>query len=246
MVGYGPRPAAIATLTPALWLDDQGADAGTWSDISGFGCHAVQPTAGAQPAIVASAINGRQARRFNGSSSFMRLPVGALDYERTDSWTMLAVFKHLADEMGYIFAKTENAGNNVGYGLLLTSTGDAPTADALGIQIQNTSGDRAWRNFRWGNYQQWCMVSAVYDGTSATTGMTILRDTRVAAAGYYNYGTSISSTCRNAVQATIGSRADGGLLINMDLAEFLIFPYALTVVQRRQAERALSLKYNIR
>ena len=56
------------TLSPALWLRDDGSTAGVWEDRSGNGRNATGAT---PPTIVTGALNGRQVRRFNGSNQYL-------------------------------------------------------------------------------------------------------------------------------------------------------------------------------
>ncbi len=74
--------------SPALWLSDIGKDPAQWDDMSGNGRHAVQATAGNQPSIQTNILNGRQVRRFDGSTDGM---TGTMTLEQP--FTVVTVYK---------------------------------------------------------------------------------------------------------------------------------------------------------
>jgi hypothetical protein len=84
------------SLSPALWLSDTGSDPAIWPDISGNGRNATQGTVDYQPAIIAGGLNGRQVRRFNGSTSFMQHTAPT-----DDTTTIIAVYKLLSLQNGW-------------------------------------------------------------------------------------------------------------------------------------------------
>jgi hypothetical protein len=91
-------------LSPRLWLDDSTAvtdvsgSASQWNDKSANGWNMAQSTAANRPTIIASAINGRRALEFDGTSDFMATTAaGARAIYRNVSagWAFL-VFKRAA------------------------------------------------------------------------------------------------------------------------------------------------------
>jgi hypothetical protein len=55
-----------ARTTTALWLSDTGSDTSVWPDLSGNARNVTQSVSANRPSIVASVLNGRQVRRFDG------------------------------------------------------------------------------------------------------------------------------------------------------------------------------------
>jgi hypothetical protein len=229
------------SLSPALWLSDTGSDVSIWSDISGNNRHATQATAGSQPAIITSALNGRQVRRFDGIDDLMGLTTGLDMLRNVSGVTVIAAYKWITSPTAYKSVFGVSTGDAlrtrtvIGGGLAsqkltpggrrldadgfqsITSTNNAPTTYFVHSVILDYANSDAFQ-----------YANNVIDGQSTsfqTSGNTSNTDSLV-----INIGSDLNSAAYCA---------------NIDIAEILVFPTALSDAERQNVELYLGGKYGI-
>lgn len=226
------------SLSPALWLSDTGSNLAQWEDLSGNGRHAVQATPANRPSIVSGALNGRQVRRFNGSSQFLSLSDRAI-LKNLPGATLFAVVKSVVQTPGeraifsYMTSTTASlfyaaqSGSQLSYG---------------GRRVAGTSGDFSFfgtfeanapkiiaTQQRWSVGQKEAWMSAGQNDT----------DLAFQTAGN-------SENANSAFDPTIGKIADAASqFFNGDIAEILVFPTALSTADRQAVENYLNAKWAI-
>lgn len=222
---------------PALWLKDTGNAAGTWPDSSTYGRDATQGTAGSQPQIVQNALNGKQVRRFNGTSSFMSCG-DVLDL-LSNSITIFSVFKI-------------SAYSPAGSGIIAKSRQQATTG--------------RYAIFRSGNNLQLFRGApdAIAAATYPLKGFSVVCGRIDRANGTLNLfdnGSLIAQNSFTPDSATSYDTADPfligcyptpagnvpatGFYLNGDIAEIIVYPTALSEFQRQRVEAYLNQKYAI-
>lgn len=128
----GSAPAAPVTAGLELWLR---ADAGvvadeaglTWQDQSGRGNHAAQLEVEARPELVADAVNGRPAFRFDGQDDYLEIPNNPTLQPGGDSWTVFFTGQRLPGSQGdfpqVIGSRPWVAGLDAGWSVSLSAAG---------------------------------------------------------------------------------------------------------------------------
>jgi hypothetical protein len=125
------RPDPEPTLGLALLLRaDQGVTldgdgrVSAWQDQSGLGRHGAQTEPAARPLLVAAAVNGRPALRFDGRGRFLKL---AGQVVTSQQFTVIAVVNDRAPGSGHreIFSNWNGAAGNAGDSLFLGLTGNS-------------------------------------------------------------------------------------------------------------------------
>jgi len=206
------------SLSPALWLSDTGSDPATWPDLSGNGRNATAG-AGQQPLIVANAINGRQARRFDGIN----------DYFQSAS--------ALATTTGTIFAVSQFT-DMVVVDRAIFQVGTNATKASVGLSIHN---NRARKSFIFG--------STDIVGTATTNATSMCCVFNSSGNTYYQEGTLVGSVSVTGISCgagfTVGSLRDGSFttFYKGDIAEVLVFPTALSTTNRQAVEAYLRTKW---
>lgn len=207
------------TLGPALWLDDTGSDASVWIDKSGNGRHATQGNTSAQPQIVSSVLNGRQVRRFDGSNQFLKTGVLSTTIQQPVLW--FVVFKALSIIQRRIFDVETISG----------TTGPRNTILLDGVASHLYAGQVLTTSF---SSTSWGITEAIFDGLSSSW-----RHNGVALAT----GNAGTEGCSSIVIGTF--RLLNSQFFQGDIAEIIIYPYALTSYERQLVEGYLSYKYAI-
>ena len=228
LAGFNPL-----SLSPALWLSDTGSDPSVWTDISGNGRNAVQATGANQPSIVTGVLNGRQVRRFNGTSSFL-----------SSAWTSIA----MPNTSTFVVFKWDGGGGgSEGRRFLLESTSVsadvfrpslAILAGASPQKVRSTFGETA-------------------DSVFADSANTISSSpTIVSSIGSNGTSIFINGSAGQSVAGGLGIKNITGINIGTyrsndnrwysgDIAEILVFPTALSATNRQRVERYLAGKYAI-
>jgi hypothetical protein len=207
------------SLSPALWLSDTGSNAGQWDDLSGNGRHATQATAANQPAIVTGALNGRQVRRFDGINDFLKTGAFSQNIPQPNDWFI--AFKSNNNSNGRVF-DVETIGG---------ATGPRNTMWLNGSNSHIFAGTILTGNF---TNTSWNISNARFNGSNSewrVNGLVLTNG---------NAGTEASSSL------VIGSfRTAAASFFNGDIAEILVFPTALSILDRRRVEVYLSQKWGI-
>jgi hypothetical protein len=223
---FFPWSFSPLSLSPALWLSDTGSDPAIWPDISGNGRNATQGTAGNQPAIISGGLNGRQVRRFNGSTS--RLEIGQF---LSGAATAFYVCKRVTDPAvsvgttGPVLGDWGTAAGSFGNHFPWT---DGVIYDHFGTAARKTCGNPTV------SLTSWRLISQ----------LTAASDWR-----FYIDGSLFFSTDANNVAWRAGPKI--GVSYNYsyyyygDIAEILIFPTALSPADRLAVERYLGAKWGI-
>jgi hypothetical protein len=226
-------------LTPALWLSDTGSNAAQWDDLSGNGRHATQAVGAAQPSIVTGAINGRQVRRFDGTDDAMSITTGMGMLRNVNGATCIAVYRWITnptDPRVLISASTNSATSlryAVGAGSVsrkLRVLGRRLDSDSL--QILSGSTDNPTGYFVHASIADYANSDASIFLNGQQDGITT---------SFQTNGNTSDTDSASIMLATTAS----GVFSNIDIAEIIIFPTALSTADRQAVERYLSSKYAI-
>jgi hypothetical protein len=207
------------SLSPALWLSDTGSDLARWEDLSGNGRHAVQSTPASRPSIVSAALNGRQVRRFNGTSQFLR--TGALSATLSQPVDWFVVFKATNTINRRVFDVETISGATGPRNTMLLNGGASHifAGNLLTTSYSSTS---------WGiNHARFNGSNAFWtrNGASLVTG---------------NAGSEgCSSVVIGAFRTLVSDFFQG------DIAEILVFQSALSTADRQAVETYLNAKWAI-
>ena len=228
------------SLSPALWLSDTGSDPSVWPDLSGNGRNATQATSTQRPAIVTGAQNGRQVRRFDGTDDFLRLTTGLGMLRNVPGATVIAVYKWITNPVinKSVFFASVNAnadlarmylGGGVASRKLLTG---GRRLDSDSFARCDSSADNTNSFFvhsgvvDYANSDLFQYVNGTLDGVNTafqTSGNTSNTDSSLITVG--TAGTVLSNCA------------------NVDIAEILVFPTALSTTNRQAVEAYLSNKW---
>jgi hypothetical protein len=234
------------SLSPALWLSDTGSDHAVWEDLSGNGRNFTQSTVANQPSIITNAVNGRQVRRFNGSSSFFYNTNAGIN-ARGD-FTIFAAHRYNS------VAPSGNGWEGIVY-TGLNGTQSTTASGQIHLQRENLTS-------RMGVHNSGVLPNGIFVDTIATGGILVPRVSMISRLGgtnglngtisvrtngSSNTGTqswTTNSTASSSVQ--IGGRQQTSVpYLNGDVYEVLIFPYALTLTQSLEVEKYLMKKWGI-
>jgi len=238
LAGFNPR-----SLSPALWLSDTGSDPSVWTDISGNGRNAVQATGANQPSIVTNALNGRQVRRFDGVDDLMGLTTGLGMLRNVTGATVILAYKWITNPIinkGVFFASV--GGNSTlgrvafGAGVLsrkLYSGGRRLDGDSFASCTSSADNPTTYfvhsGVYDYTNSDVFQYVNGVLDGQNTT----------------FQTNGNTSDTNSATINLGVGNPADPTSCANIDLAEILVFPTALSDANRQRVERYLASKYAI-
>ena len=225
------------SLSPALWLNDIGSDPSVWTDMSGNGRDATGANA---PSIVTNALNGRQVRRFDGVDDFLSLTTGLGMFRNVSGGTVIAAYKWITNPTVFspIFiasVSTSSLTSRISIGGGITSrklfTGGR-RLDANTFASATSAADNSTAYFvhsgilNYANSDAFQYVNGVLDGTNTS------------------FQTDGNTENTDSILIAVGG--NGALnFSNIDLAEILVFPTALSTVNRQKVERYLSGKYAI-
>jgi autotransporter-associated beta strand protein len=226
-----------------LWLRAEGESytegqaAGTWTDLSGFGNHAVAPAPGNRPVFRANRINGKPAFQFTRSSAHeFRLPVAT--FNGMDSLNNLSLF---------MVAKWTGSGG-VPSGLfgawnIVNSTPNTH------FEINNSGGGLRFRVAEMDSINAAGALAAnewaVLTGTMAGSGDTPL-------ARLFKNGTEIGSRLQSPGDALIADKdvmaigsSNAGRNLNGDIAEVLMYDRDLDAGERAFLDAHLGTRYDL-
>lgn len=224
-------------LSPKQWLSDVGSNAAQWADLSGNGNHLDQGTGSLQPGIFSGVLNGRQVRRFDGVDDYLFRSAAFL--QSLASMTIVTVFKNSGTSGGSLgVVCSAGAVSAFANDILMATTGI--TNDNLLFQSNN--GVDGGPNLAMA-INQWTILSCVFNQPARNP------------LAIYNasLGTTVSaaSPAPATTSAALGNFEVGRYsaapanFLNGDIAELLVFDYALSDEQRESIERGLALKYNL-
>lgn len=238
LAGFNPL-----SLSPALWLNDTGSDPSVWTDMSGNGRDASQATVGHRPAIVTGALNGRQVRRFDGVNDFMGLTTGLGMLRNVPGATVIAAYKWIANP-------------TVNKAIFFASRGGDSTlarvSIAAGVVSRKLySGGRrldpdsfAGCTASTDNPTEYFIHSGVLDYTNSDLFQYINGALDGQNTAFLTDGNT-SDTDSAAINLGIASSTAPITCANIDIAEILVFPTALSTANRQRVERYLGGKYAI-
>ena len=214
------------SLSPALWLSDTGSDPSVWEDLSGNGKNVTQATPANQPAIVASGMNGRQVRRFNGTNGRL---------SNTTAFLLPSAGSHSI----FIVASVIPNGitNTNGIQTILDTNHNV----SEGTQIQ-TRPDLGANRISFFNITNASFVPSVPQLFSAV--LTQSTSTLLAVNGVTYTGGAFTHINKQGIY--IGHWANGPARhFAQDIAEILVFPTALSTSDRKAVENYLAKKWGI-
>jgi hypothetical protein len=249
----GIRPSLISasrrrvfdplSLSPALWLSDTGSSAGTWPDISGNGRDATQATPANQPAIITNALNGRQARRFDGTDDFLTIAYRSI-FRDVSGATIIAVCKptSLGSSERAIFTNTVGTSLGARANLAVDNPAQPGGWQYGGRRLDADSGDFNQSASDY-NGSSFYVATAQYRYADAEKQLWINGGSEHIDTSFQTAGNA--SNTDSSADTHIGSTATPAGFFQGDIAEILIFPTALSTADRQRVESYLSQKYNI-
>jgi len=237
-----PTPGPFPTSGLKLWLE---ADAGVtlngstvsqWADQSGSGTNASQGTSASQPILVANALNGKPAVRFDGSNDYMtfNLPINGLT-----GMTVFLVSSNRANQT----AGSSQAEYAAIFWNETTSWGT--------VYLSPFQSQVAWRfgTTQVYNRQIYTRPSSVGSGYTRTT---MKHDGPAGTDTLYVNGVQVQSATGK-LSALTGHQDTGNLgrgynnntYFNGDIVEVLVYNRALSDSERQSVEQYLDGKYNL-
>ena len=218
----------------ALWLK---ADAGVsgspvsqWSDQSVNARNATQATGGSQPALVATAINGLPAVRFDGVNDFLtyNLPVNSLA-----GMTMVLVAANTANPVGV--PGPQNAAlfwnETDPWGAVYLS----PFQDEVNFRFGTTQVSNNLVYLRPVSVSSFTLTTAIKDGTTETLYVNGIQR--------LSQGGKLAAVAGAEDTGNLGRGYDDNTYFAGDIAEVLVYDRALTAAERRNLEAYLDSKY---
>lgn len=202
----------------------------TWSDSSGLGANATQPTAVNKPklSLYTGGRNGLNTVRFDGSNDFLIPPISSTG----GSYTMVcALNQTTAGTSRYIFDSRSAVG---GAGRLTMIAGDS--TNAFHGYIYYTSSAQSFISGI--NTTGWIILSVVLDGRQSRG--SIYRNLAFLGSGSYVAQPVVST------YATLGTTYGGSsFAIAADMGEFIFFDAALNVTELQGIVTYLNVKWGI-
>lgn len=201
-----------------------------WTDMSGSGNDAVQPTGANQPALVPNGQNALPSLSFNGSSQYLKLPP-FFSYFNAGA-TIMAVTKP----------------TTLTTGATMLDAGNGAASDNISLVEQNTSGTLRLHVYSGA-------TDSTLDAPSAlTAGQYMLQEMTHNGSGtatIFQNGTQLASgTVNNITSVTrassfIGQASAGGSFFPGNFAEVLLWNRPLTTSERLAAESYLLQRYQL-
>ncbi|WP_165920183.1 LamG-like jellyroll fold domain-containing protein [Chthoniobacter flavus] len=201
-----------------------------WSDVSGNGNDAVQTIGAAYPTAVTGALNGQPVVRFDGTSSYLKIPTSLTDFT--------------AGVTAFVVAKPTSAANYARF----FDFGVGQASSNILLCRNGTSNDLLFDTFTGGGASvqlagPGVLTTGVFQLLAASQGTT--------SAAVYKNGVKVGSAAAPALQAIaratnyIGKSNWGATdpLYAGDMAEILIYNRALSDAERQQVEAYLNQKY---
>lgn len=199
--------------------------------MSGNGRNAVQATGANQPDIVTGSLNGRQVRRFNGTTDFMQVAhASALNIQLGGS-----VFYVIKKSAGF---RVMQKGNGLGNTTLDWFCDESTNLSAAGCFTTSYTANENIPIIHAGIYGS--RIAHWKNGVKQTP-INVTNGTIVSGELLPNL-----AGVSNSDPLEIGRRNSGTTgIMTGDIAEILVFPTALSDVNRQKVERYLSGKYAI-
>lgn len=222
-----------------LWLRAEGESytegqaAGTWTDLSGFGNHAVAPAAGNRPVFRANRINGKPAFQFTRTSAQeFRLPVASFNgMDSLNDMSLFMVAKWTGSGVPSGLFGAWNIVNSTPNSHFEINTGGSVrlrVGEMDSVTVAGTLAANEW---------------AVMTGTMAGSGDTPL-------ARLFKNGTEIGSKVQSPGDALIAAKdvmaigaSNAGRNLNGDIAEVLMYDRDLTAPERAFLDGHLGTRY---
>jgi hypothetical protein len=231
------------SLAPALWLSDTGSNAAQWDDISGNGRHATQATGASQPAVVTNALNGKQVRRFDGINDFMSLATGLNIARNVAGVTIFGAWKYITLPNSGDFRVSFTISNGIANGASRAAVGTnlgttklfaaGRRLDANALQRVDSTANASTAPF---------IHSAVFDYANSDLYQYVNGSLDGSTTSFQSDGNTSDT---DSVSVRVGSHTGTGNFTNIDMAEIIVFPRALSTTERQAVERYLSNKYAI-
>lgn len=223
-IGYkAPNHASLLANLAGWWDASQetayadGAAVSSITDKSGNARHAVQAVSANQPVFKTSILNGRPVYRFT-TNDFCKTPTFTINQPYT----------------AFLVAKATSATPGAyRYAIGATQAADPTKLAHIGINSSNNFFVGANTETSMGAADvNWNLFSFIGNGASGLWAKNGVRTTA-------NLGTSVWEAI------TIGSRGDGLIYWEGDIAEVIVYNYAMSDADRRAVENGLAQKYNI-
>jgi len=221
---------------------------GTWSDQSGNGYDATQPTSAKRPIYKTGILNGKPVVRFDGVDDQLDFLGAALD-----------IFKNVGSgNLIVVCSDTNNTGGRVSHDPVAFVTGDGSTFARISIETRTSSTSIFWHRARRVDGDPGVSATFAYsngfhvliaeakpetnfaqlyvDGTAGTS--------TTYAGGAGNFSNTSSAGVSGASGASVGcSGGGGGNFFPGDIAEVLVFQPALSAADRNAIYNYLAIKY---
>jgi phage tail tube protein FII len=198
-----------------------------WSDQSAYGNHATQATAGNRPTLIANALNGMPAARFNGSSAFLDLPHFLSGLTSAE---LFVVVKGSATSGSVLFSYMGSSGQT--------------TYPSGANQISDGFGSNSTRTFSTGGTD--IALPRLYNVSAAANAWSASLDGNVV----YTSGTNTVNFANAILPPLIGAARGGAYYaksnwFNGDVAEIIIYDHALSLSDRQTVAGYLTHKYSL-
>lgn len=200
----------------------------TWTDSSGNGNNATQPTGTNQPLFKTAIINGEAVVRFDGSDNWMQAPI----VHTGANLTVFIVAKRISETGGIpgnVVFVTVNPANN-----------DYNNTDFFVLYEQlifgtYRNGNKSIASPHPGNGVPY-LFATKFDGGNNTAYLNGVAKTPVASTGAFNFETAV-----------IAARYTGGVsnFDNIDIAELLVYDSALSDTQIGNIGHYVAAKYGL-
>jgi hypothetical protein len=255
--GLGFNPLS---LSPALWLDASdsntlydattggalvgaGGTVARWEDKSGNARHATQATLANRPLRTTAAQGGKDALTFDGSNDFLQILTGLNMLRNVTGTTVFCVWKYNVVPISGNFVAPFIVSNGTVLGTARLSMGTnlgttkifaggrRLDADALqridSIIDVNTTPFVQTAVLDYANSDIFQFINGSLQGSSTS------------------FQTNGNTSDTNSIHIYIGSHTGASNFANIDIAEIIVFPTALSTAQRQAVERYLAQKWNI-
>jgi hypothetical protein len=228
------------SLSPALWLSDTGSDPAVWPDISSNGRNATQATTANQPTIIANSLNGRQVRRFDGVDDFLDVNTGLGMLRNISGATVIAVYKWISSPLTnkavfFVSTTADFSRYYIGGGVSsrkLVVGGRRLDNDSFARTDSSVDNPNSFfvhaGVIDYANSDIFQYANGVLDGSNTA------------------FQTNGNTSNTDSIMIKIGT---AGLTLsncaNVDIAEILVFPRALSTTERQAVEAYLLNKWAI-
>lgn len=213
-----------------------------WADQSGSGYNAAQGTAGLQPLLISSAVNGHAAIKFDGSNDFMQILTPTL-MDSIGGFTILVVAQHLntSASQGILGLSAVNSASYGGAAQWVLIESDTSSLNFFRINRDSVTGAS---NTNGSVDTSFNIFELTYNGTDLTMTSSVMGVSGIA---------NVQSTAANWASMSLGGQVDIGGFIhnpgsgfdfgNVNIAEIQIYNAALTSGQSTTAQGLLYDKY---